>query len=291
MSSAAAEQAIADAERIKANAAMLAVLIPECLGQPPGAARDALASSILSYGGPDLRTGGGLPQGSRGATTAEKKRQSEAQLTGQEVKKAKRGEHSPEAKHAAAQPAESSSAHDVELGGCTAEQPVPTWWHDCLTKGCRNRKLKAVFFEPGPGSELRKNANYNRFDGSSKEWELCSNDGTETFTEKLIRASPIGLARMDGDVKESVKKMKSRAFDASDIGLDKYDRKDRLGLVLSEMLGAVVAVSTSCHPTSHICKHCGMEFHLGPAPTMCTSDKHPLRRSSRDNVRAFCECC
>ena len=47
---------VAEAARIKANAAMLAVLIPQCLGQPPGQAREALAASVLAHGGPDLRS-------------------------------------------------------------------------------------------------------------------------------------------------------------------------------------------------------------------------------------------
>ena len=41
---------------VQANAAMLAVLIPQCLAQAPGtAAHLALAQTVLQHGGPDLR--------------------------------------------------------------------------------------------------------------------------------------------------------------------------------------------------------------------------------------------
>eukprot|EP01043_Picozoa_sp_COSAG02_P005076 COSAG02_NODE_135_length_34565_cov_80.368856_30_plen_1468_part_00 len=63
--------ALADAARTKANAAMLAVLLPQCLAQPPGAVREALAESVLAHGGPDLRaTAEGVPPASPGDATS-----------------------------------------------------------------------------------------------------------------------------------------------------------------------------------------------------------------------------
>ena len=64
-----ADLKIPHAAEVKANAAMLTVLIPQCLAQNPGTrAHLALAQSILKYGGPDFRPPGAAFPAAAGAT-------------------------------------------------------------------------------------------------------------------------------------------------------------------------------------------------------------------------------
>jgi hypothetical protein len=167
--------------------------------------------------------------------------------------------------------AESKAPEDTDMS-------IPAWRHDCWTKGCRHRKLQAIF--------STQSHNHHRSSGMSFMDGVALGVG-ESFADKIVHACPIGLAKFDGHVKRSIKAMTIRGFDNTDAALDHFDRKGRLASVLNRMCDAVVAVGTLC--ATHTCRHCMMEFQQGvhTCADICTA----RGTGGAAGKVLFCECC